>query len=427
MEKKIENNPSLKKLKDDAKNFKALRDSWPILRPFLKLFGAKVDNIDKELSKVEGLVKETERLVSLPDRFNDRFSEQGWILLDNMDVSSAEEAIKIYDDKGLIDAEEYLVNYFSPEWVTNHFFYLKHIAGFRDRYDLTTLALNDYKEGRYYASILVVLTTIDGLINEVNIINNQRVGFFSYEGSFIAWDSIVLNEKGLQKIKNIMTESRQKTRVEKITIPYRHGILHGMDLGYNNQIVAAKCWMTLFAVRDWLIKKRDGQLHEPIEKQETQKSLIDLISIYKKIEDEQRYMKTWKPRDIAVPRDVPEFGESNQYKDSSPEKVLIEFANLWMVRNYGYMAKQFSIMLDQKPADVRQQYGDKTLKFFKILKINDVSASVTDIEAEVVLETKAKTDTLIWIYRLIYTDKNGNFSLFGYEDGAWGITSYRNK
>ena len=43
------------------------------------------------------------------------------------------------------------------------------------------------------------------------------------------------------------------TRAEEIQIPYRHGIVHGMDLGYNNKYVAAKCWVAALP-RDWALK-----------------------------------------------------------------------------------------------------------------------------------------------------------------------------
>lgn len=46
--------------------------------------------------------------------------------------------------------------------------------------------------------------------------------------------------------------------MQQIDMPYRHGIMHGMDLGYDNKIVAAKTWATLFSLRDWAIKVEKG-------------------------------------------------------------------------------------------------------------------------------------------------------------------------
>ena len=54
---------------------------------------------------------------------------------------------------------------------------------------------------------------------------------------------------------------RKKTRQERIEIPDRNGIMHGMDLNYGNGLVAAKTWGILFAVGEWandVQKERPG-------------------------------------------------------------------------------------------------------------------------------------------------------------------------
>jgi hypothetical protein len=49
----------------------------------------------------------------------------------------------------------------------------------------------------------------------------------------------------------VMSETRNTTTTDPIRIPFRHGILHGTDLGYNNKIVAAKAFAALLAVGDY--------------------------------------------------------------------------------------------------------------------------------------------------------------------------------
>ena len=64
-----------------------------------------------------------------------------------------------------------------------------------------------------------------------------------------SWSSFwgQLYSKGLNALNRIFQKMRQKTVTDEITIPFRHGIVHGMDLGYDNRMVAAKCWAALFA------------------------------------------------------------------------------------------------------------------------------------------------------------------------------------
>src|SRR3970040_376253 len=128
---------------------------------------------------------------------------------------------------------------------------------FEPRRELTKLALDDYRVGRYHASIPVLLAQIDGLVSELH--ERQR-GFFAEDADMQAWDSLAAHSKGLNQLSAIFRKGRRKTSTERIDIPYRHGILHGRDLGYANQIVAAKTWAALFAVREWALKVERGEL-----------------------------------------------------------------------------------------------------------------------------------------------------------------------
>lgn len=104
---------------------------------------------------------------------------------------------------------------------------------------MTQKALADYEEERYYACVLVVLALLDGLVNELH---EKRRGFFSSEIDLTAWDSMSAHDKGLNVLANIFQTGRYTTTTDSITIPYRNGIMHGMDLSFDNKMVAAKAW-----------------------------------------------------------------------------------------------------------------------------------------------------------------------------------------
>ena len=76
-------------------------------------------------------------------------------------------------------------------------------------------------------------------------------------------------------MKRIFNTGRYSTVTDNITIPYKNGILHGMDLGYDNKTVAAKSWAALFAAREWAMKAEQGLLEEQPEK--PQKSWKELF------------------------------------------------------------------------------------------------------------------------------------------------------
>ena len=66
-------------------------------------------------------------------------------------------------------------------------------------------------------------------------------------------------------LAKILGNGRKKTTTEALSLPYRNGILHGRDLGYDNKMVAAKSWAALFAVREWAYKVEQKEVNAPPE------------------------------------------------------------------------------------------------------------------------------------------------------------------
>jgi hypothetical protein len=129
----------------------------------------------------------------------------------------------------------------------------------------------------------------------------------SSEGADLtAWDSMAAHDQGLERFADLFRKSRKKTRTEEISVPYRNGIMHGMDLEYDNEIVAAKCWAALFAVREWALKAENGELTPPPE--EPEPTLAEVLEKEQQIQESKKKREEWEPRDIVVGRDVPVTG-----------------------------------------------------------------------------------------------------------------------
>ena len=244
----IKENPRFKKLREDAEQLNSFKKFWPILKPIFRIFGSDTKKIDESLQSPEELINKIDKMTSIPDQFNEQFSDIGWIIFDELELETAEEAIQIANNDGLEAADEFLADHISPAWVERRIIRLKFIKGFGSRFELAQKALEDYEAGRYYACVLVILSLIDGWVSELNIVDFQRLGFFADKSELVAWDSMTAHPKGLVKLKKVFSIHGLITRSEEIKIPYRHGIMHGMDLGYDNKYVAAKCWAALFAV-----------------------------------------------------------------------------------------------------------------------------------------------------------------------------------
>ena len=230
---------------------------------------------------------------------------------------------------------------------------------------LAKLALVDYREERYHACIPVVLALLDGMVNELG-----NLGFFSKDVDLTAWDSMAASDSGLNELQQLLFKQRAKTRTEAIDVPYRNGIHHGMDLGYDTRIVAAKCWVALFAAADWAHKIERGERDAP--PPEPEPTLWDALAKVRRNQEERTLLEAWIPRaniDLAKPT------------EGSPEAALSEFLEAWKSRNYGAMAKRLGVRDDRpmnmRAGEVRSQYEDLVLNEFTIQTVRDTAASVS--------------------------------------------------
>src|SRR5690606_12479395 len=136
------------------------------------------------------------------------------------------------------------------------------------------------------------------------------------------------HSSGLNVLKDIFTVGRNKTSKEKISIPYRNGILHGRDLGYANKKVAAKAWAAMFAIRDWAValRKNGNQPPEPESKSRFIESLKGIVDTYKDYKEHKRMHKVtmqkigdWKSRNMKLGEDFQTNSVSNELTFGSPE------------------------------------------------------------------------------------------------------------
>lgn len=415
--------PRLKKLLEDAKNLKALKTMSPLTVPLLRLFGIDGSQIKEALADVDNLDRIAEELATIPDLFNDQFATRGWIIYDLMNLEVAKAAI-IKAQAGDIDvAEVDLRDYYSPETVEWKLQTMMGVEAFRQRMPLAEKALTDYREGRYHACVPVVLALLDGMVNELH---EKRRGFFAEDVDLKAWDSIAAHDKGLNALVKIFQTGRYKTTAETITIPYRNGILHGMDLGYDNRMVAAKSWAALFATRDWAIRVEQGLLKAPADKPKT--TWRDLIQqIHENNEDKVR-LADWKPRALVIGEDVPRTGDLSMFADGSPEQRLAEFLSYWKVRNYGRMAQQLPSMFGgsiQKIAgQVREIYGSKRLEEFEFQEIKDEAPAITNIEVKLSYEEDGNPIERVVVARLLSEDAKGNPAVRGKSNSVWRIVNW---
>ncbi|KGE20075.1 hypothetical protein PWYN_12550 [Paenibacillus wynnii] len=335
----------------------------------------------------------------MPDRFNDLLAEHGWIMYKMMDFTVAKTAVQKAESGDINGAEQELINYYNVETIRRQLRVLGPLKAFRPRMDLTNKALLDYEEERYHACVPVVLALTDGLVNDLH---EDHKGLSAESTELEAWDSIAAHTQGLGRLVKILRKGRYKTTTEKISLPYRNGILHGTDLGYDNRIVAAKTWATLFAVGEWATKVERGEANSPTEK--PKETFRDLLTKIQENEQTKKEIEEWKPREQKSTN-------AESFTSDSPEHVLKEFLLCWSRKNYGGMTKILpskTFVAKEAPARIREYYADKLLKSFEFVSIVDVALANTTIDVRLQVDEYGRINEKQHTFILINEDDKGN-------------------
>lgn len=419
----IKDIPSIKNTLDQIKAMKALKAAYPLFKPLLQSLGIATSDMEKAFAQADDLAGMAEELSELPDKFNALFGPRGWIIYDHLNIEVVRAAIAKAEAGDIDGAEQDLVESYTQEDINRKLLWMSGIRAFRPRMRLARKALEDYQEERYHACIPVTLALVDGLVNEIN---KGQGGFFKQGIDLTAWDSLSAHSQGLVKLAETFSKIRARDNTEPLTMPYRNGILHGMDLIYDNKMVAAKSWALLFAVRDWALKAEQGRLGPP--PPQPQKSFIQVVTEYQEVQDDKKKIDAWKPRTIVVGTDIAVTGEPSVYDEGTPERALVDFLHYWKRNNYGYMAhlsaKKYED-LRKLPGKVREHYKEKKLISFELMEVNDEAAAISVISTKLIYEQDGVVREQIMGFRLLNEDTQGDPVYRGKIGSSWTILNWR--
>jgi hypothetical protein len=413
---RIQDNPTSKSLMNDLGRFKALSD----LVGWLEKVGIRNEKIPEAIREFPQLYAQAQQLVKMPDEFNTHFSKAGWIAYESFNAETMKSAIELANAGRIDEAEKLLVEHFLTEDAVK--FPLVRLCAhpkFQARRQLAELALEDHLNRRFHASVPLVLTLIDGFVNDV-----VPTGFFSENADLTAWDSIAGHSSGLLELKSVFTKHRGRTTDNEILVPYRNGILHGRDLGFANANVSAKCWATLFAVSDWARALENQSLETSPEKADP--TLWESIKLLAANDKRKKVLDRWRPRIIAIGDDIPVCAAPSEYREGSPERAAVEFLDAWKSRNFGRMAESLDVFhkqpKSQRAGELRSTIGEFELNSFELVGIEDQAAAITEVAFQVNTTRGCKTGEDRVTLRLVHLEENDPIP-YPAETGLWKIVS----
>ncbi len=422
---RIQDIPRIKSLVDQVRLLKFFKQAFPLLKPVLKLLGVSTEQMEVAVAEVDILEKKIALLATLPDRFNRLFASRGWIAYDLFNVDRAQAAIEKAEAGDSDGAEADLVEYYNEEHIRWHLRTMQAIPAIHPRLSLLEKALDDYVQGRYHASVPVVLMQLDGFVSDVG---KKHSGFFREGVNLEAWDSIAAHSTGLKVLAKVLGKERLKTTTEPVTLPYRHGILHGHDLGYDNKLVAAKAWAALFAVREWAYAVEQKEEEAPAK--QPAPTWRDVIRTLQENANLQTQLKAWRPRSVQIGVDIPASGDPGAYEHDSPEQKFVEYLSFWRKRNYGKMAQclalstlKFHTSINALAGELREYYEPRVLKSFTLLEVHDFAPAGTTILVELLYEEDGEDREHTIEYRLLFESETGKAVIRGAPEGRWGVFS----
>lgn len=386
--------PSIATLREQLRAFKALT------RFVFRKHRAEVTEIERQLEEITGAV----------DHFYQVLGDRNWIFHDDLDVERV--AVMLTRPQPVEELEQQFIDeQYGPDRLPFMAGRLRSLPAMRLRADLIDKALADYDAGRYYSVVLVLISVMDGFVNDLD--PGDRKGLHARDESELhAWDSVVGHHAGLARSHRAFTKGFKATITEPVYELHRNGIIHGNLVNFDNVVVAAKAWNRLFAVADWA-RARVKQAVPP----EPQLKWRDVLSQVAETSRTKKALAAWQPS-VITPDD--------KGFDSHPAKTAIAtFLDAWA-------SKRWALMAAALPVPTQQQYGGRIgrhikdmyelfeLHGYRIERLELVAAAMCVCVARIELDTGEILSSSRWRYET----QDGKDAVIPPDAGVWRLVTW---
>lgn len=372
-----------------------------------KVFGFLLPKDQRQ--QLRNLEREHRRTTAMVDAFYELLGKRNWVFTDDLNLHALEHVVSAPDGD---TAEKRLIEYYkSVERIESSLRRLHRFDAMRPRIPLLQKALLDYTAGRYYSTVLVLLSVMDGFVNDLETANRQGL-HARLEEDMVAWDSVAGHHLGLSHAHQTFVKGFYKTETKEATELYRNGIMHGTLVNYDNDVVATKAWNRLFAVADWAVaRERQARPVEPTP------TLRKSIGRWKDIQDQKAKLEEWQPYEY----------EPGALGDHPSEVAMTcaDFLERWQRGQWGLAGAHFMELgrtrssvgaLAVQAKDLYQELG---LTDWMIVRVRHVAAAVAHTDVELVVDGSTYRTDLRWVR----VDDSGSTAT-EWEPGRWLLSMY---
>ena len=372
--------------------------------------GALVGNTEVK-EQVSSINNELNRITDIVKNFYKTFGKNHWVFSDALSLNRIE---AILENANSADAETALIEYLKePNVLAFQIDRLNRFPDMRPRLDLPRKAELDYREGRYYSTVLVVVSVMDGFVNDLN--KMERRGLHTRTPQEMETEDCAATILvGLPSVQHVFTKSVHKRIDEPLYEVERNALMHGMATNYDNDVIASKAWCMLFAIADWA-KSRE---QEPSPKTEVPDPL-ERSCKYKELnwknKRNRRLLNQWKAHEVAL--------SNPSSPDSEVIDAVMNYCDAWKAKNYGKLSDFFpnytNASKGKMAGEARDAYEPHPIDDYKVNSITRPAAATAI--ARMRLESTSKS----WQaeIRLARLDKT-NHPAAEWELGEWKVMLY---
>ena len=359
--------------------------------------------------QLKDLRRQHRRITTTVDSFYELLGERNWVFTGDLNLAAMEHVIGADD---ALTAERRLIEYYrSADRIAFPLCRLHRFAEMRPRIGLLEKALVDYEAGRFYSAVLVLLSVMDGFVNEIE--TATRRGLHARPpADMVAWDSVVGHHLGLGYAHRSFVKTFRKTDTRRIEEVFRHGIIHGMLVNFDNEVVATKAWNRLFAVADWAdARKRQAEPAEPTA------TLRESLGQLKEVLTQSVKIDQWQPYEYEL-----------NMPDATPSQVAtacMDFLTRWQKQQWGPVGAHFMEFGDtQSPVgklavEAKSLYRELVLSEWSIARVRHIAAADVRVDVELVVNANTYRTELRWVR----VDESSSPAM-EWEPGRWVLSMY---
>lgn len=407
MKRKSHTNTSSRGTIGDMPAIKELRSSIFVFTLLSLLSGNK-----DVRNNLRGISEEVDDLVSLVDNFYCLLGSRHWVFSSVLNLDRMKTVVSQNTPE---DAESELIKYFKEKdtlhWMITR---LNRFPEMRTRIPLLEKAKHDYLEGRYYSSILVTISVMDGFVNDISKFEGRKGLHAREPEELYSKNSVATVWEGLPSIHRTFTKSFHMRKDTKINEVYRHGIMHGMTTNYDNDVVATKAWCMLFAVGDWADDKIEAREKTEEDHQTLAQTLKNHCENLRRISEDQQRLGEWQKHYVDL--------EHPNEADRELKENCIHFLEAWKTKNYGRLGTFFPNFVGKtiraQAGEANGIYSSHPIENYEIREIERPAPGIALVKIKFYSPAKA------WSTVIRFVRFNDGYPVAEWRQGEWKVMQY---